>query len=83
MINFGCSCGGTLIQKGSIWECERCGSQYLQSADEKGNPFVFPQVEKKTIETGQMMAKATEVSVKQVKVKEILMSETIDSDIQK
>lgn len=83
MINFGCSCGGTLIQKGSIWECDRCGSQYLQSADEKGNPFVFPQVEKKTIETGQMMAKATEVAVKQVQVKEIRMSDTIDSDIQK
>ena len=76
-----CQCGGSLVQKDGFWVCEYCRSTYLIGKDDEGNPFIYHPIEKKHIVSGQMSAKASTISVNEVVVKEINLSETIDSEV--
>lgn len=76
-----CKCGGALCKEGSQYVCENCDSIYLICADDKGELFAYQPVEKKQLPTGQIAAKASAISVKEITVRQILLDEDIEDQV--
>ncbi len=74
-------CGGTLREEGKFYICENCGTKYMLGRDDAGNPFTYCPIEKKEIQSGQMAAKAATIKTDIITVKEIKLSDNIDSDV--
>ena len=77
------ACGGTLKESGQFLICEHCGTKYALGRDDEGNPFTYQPIEKKELSVGRMEAKANCISVNSITMKEIRLSDNIDSDVAK
>ena len=76
-----CKCGGTLVKQDGFYCCEYCRSKWVLDKDDEGFTFLYNKIEKKDIETGKILPKASEIAQSVLTVKEIQLNEDAEKDI--